>query len=81
MLARPFKVFAANSDTKNPRVKKIVETRKAHMKTIRKQLNKISSDEKERVKELFELHKELFSMSDSQEGELQVEVIDDFFEV
>jgi hypothetical protein len=69
--------------TPNPKVKKIVDTRKTQLKTIRTQLKKISSDERERVKDLWRMHKELFSASSPEEVEVEVvtpESIDDFFE-
>lgn len=78
MLASPLKIVAS----KNPNVKKMVDTRKGQLKSIRTQLKKISTDEKDRLKGLWDMHKELFASS---EEELQVEVvqdtsIDDFFE-
>jgi len=69
--------------TPNPKVKKIVDTRKTQLKTIRTQLKKISSDERERVKDLWQMHKELFSASSPEEVEVEVvpsETIDEFFE-
>jgi small-conductance mechanosensitive channel len=79
MLASPLKIVAS----KNPKVKKMVDTRKSQLKTIRTQLKKISTDERDRLKGLWDMHKELFSSSNDEE--LQVEVvpdtsIDEFFE-
>ena len=74
-------IVAAKSPT--PRVKKMVDTRKTQLKTIRTQLKKISSDERERVKDLWQMHKELFTASSPEEVEVEVvtpESIDDFFE-
>jgi len=72
-----------SAKTPNPKIKKIVDTRKTQLKTIRTQLKKISSDERERVKGLWHMHKELFSASSPEEVEVEVvpnESIDNFFE-
>ena len=72
-----------SAKTPNPKVKKIVDTRKSQLKTIRTQLKKISSDERERVKDLWRMHKELFTVSSPEEVEVEVvpnESIDNFFE-
>ena len=83
MIASPLKIVASSRTQKNPKAKKIVDTRKNDLKTIRTQLNKISSDERKRVQVLWDLHKELFTKSS--EDELEIEVvpetsIDEFFE-
>jgi hypothetical protein len=83
MIASPLKIVASSRTQKNPKAKKIVDTRKNDLKAIRTQLNKISSDERKRVQVLWDLHKELFTKSS--EDELEIEVvpeksIDEFFE-
>ena len=83
MIASPLKIVASSRTQKNPKAKKIVDTRKNDLKTIRTQLNKISSDERKRVQVLWDMHKELFTKSS--EDELEIEVvpetsIDEFFE-
>lgn len=84
MIASPLKIVASSRSQKNPKAKKIVDTRKNDLKIIRTQLNKISSDERKRVQVLWDMHKELFTVSSS-EDEMEIEVvpdtsIDDFFE-
>lgn len=74
-------IVAAKTPT--PKAKKMVDTRKNQLKTIRTQLKKISSDERERVKDLWQMHKELLSRSSSDEVEVEVvtpQSIDEFFE-
>lgn len=76
------RIVAANTPAA-PKAKKIVDARKTQLKTIRAQLKKISSDERERVKDLWQMHKELLSMSSSDKVDVEVvtpESIDDFFE-
>lgn len=83
MIASPLKIVASSRAQKNTKAKKIVDTRKNDLKTIRTQLKKISSDERKRVQVLWDMHKELFTKSS--EDELEIEVvpdtsIDEFFE-
>lgn len=83
MIASPLKIVASSRAQKNPKAKRIVDTRKNDLKTIRTQLKKISSDERKRVQVLWDMHKELFTKSS--EDELEIEVvpdtsIDEFFE-
>jgi len=75
------RIVAAKNPT--PKVKKMVDTRKTQLKTIRTQLTKISSDERERVKDIWKMHKELFTESSPEEVEAEIvpsETIDEFFE-
>ena len=73
----PLKVFAG----KNPKSEKLINTRKHELKHIHKQLKKISSDERDRVKVMWDLHKELFTKSSEMETYIvEAETIDDFFE-
>ena len=83
MIASPLKIVASSGAQKNPKAKKIMDTRKNDLKIIRTQLKKISSDERKRVQVLWDMHKELFTKSS--EDELDIEVvpdtsIDEFFE-
>lgn len=68
--------------TNSPNVQKLVSTRRTHLKKIQVQLRKISGQERERMKDLWDLHKELFSSEEEEATpkEMKVSSIDEYFE-
>ena len=61
--------------------KKVVDKRRKELKGIQTQLKKISDDERQRVKELWKLHKDFFVDNDTMDViVMPEETIDDFFE-
>lgn len=61
--------------------KKVVDRRRKELKSIQTQLKKISDDERQRVKELWKLHKDFFVDEETMDVVVVSEkTIDDFFE-
>ena len=62
--------------TKVPKGKQMISTRRKDLKKITNQLRKISKEERSRVSQLWDMHKELFS----KDPEEKVTTIDEYFE-
>jgi hypothetical protein len=63
--------------------KKMFNTRRNDLKTIRTQLKNISDDERKRVKDLWQMHKEIFNQEEEKAPEVIVmpdNSIDEFFD-
>lgn len=63
--------------------KKMFNTRRNDLKTIRTQLKNISDDERKRVKDLWQMHKEIFNQDEEKAPEVIVmpdNSIDEFFD-
>lgn len=63
--------------------KKMFNTRRNDLKTIRTQLKNISEDERKRVKDLWQMHKEIFNQEEEKAPEVIVmpdNSIDEFFD-
>lgn len=66
-------------NTKVPKGKQMVSTRRKDLKKITNQLQKISKEERTRVSQLWDMHKELFS-NPTEEKEKEPTTIDEYFE-
>ena len=61
--------------------RKAIDKRRKELKSIQTQLKKISDDERQRVKELWKLHKDFFIDEETMDViVVPEETIDDFFE-
>ena len=66
---------------KTPNHKKVVRKCKNELKSMSIQVKKVSEDERQRVKEIWKLHKDYFIDQDTMDViAIPVHVIDDFFE-
>ena len=76
------RVVAANStNTRKEKRKKMVDTRRSDLKTIRKQLNNISTEERKRLQDLWKMHRNFFSDNDTLDVVVMPEQsIDEYFE-
>ena len=68
-------------NTKVPKGKQMVRTRRKDLRKITNQLRKISKEERTRVSQLWDMHKELFSNPpEEKEKEKEPTTIDEYFE-
>ncbi len=67
---------------KNTDRRKAVDKRRKELKTIRTQLSRVAEDERKRVQDLWDMHKNMFreTQDDNQVIVVEPESIDDFFE-
>ena len=77
-------VFAAknsNTNTRKERRKKMIDTRKADLKTIRGQLKNISTEERKRIQDMWKMHRNFFTDDETLDVVVMPEQsIDEYFE-
>lgn len=75
------KVFANTKPNNNNGRRKAVDKRRAQVKDITKQLRKISEEERERVKDLWKMHRNFFVDDETMDVVVMPESsINDFFD-
>ena len=78
------RVFAAknsNTSTRKEKRKKMIDTRKADLKTIRGQLKNISMDERKRLQDMWKMHRNFFTDEETLDVVVMPEQsIDEYFE-
>lgn len=71
----------SNTNTRKERRKKMIDTRKADLKTIRGQLKNISMDERKRIQDMWKMHRNFFTDEETLDVVVMPEQsIDEYFE-
>ena len=75
------RVIASGTSSKPNKRKKLIDSRKADLKTIRTQLKNISNDERKRIQDLWKMHKDFFIDDETMDVVVMPEKsIDEYFE-